>query len=178
MSKLVIIAKYNECINWVQDLNCDYLIYNKGKEDNRNYKDIPNIGREAETYLRYIVESYPDFPDYIILTQGDPFHHMGDYINVVNSFTNTKQLIYLSDWIHVENNSQELIWGNEFLTKLNIPNRDTTRFATGAQYIVPKMFILNKSLDFWKLSYDLLNTHNDSPWIFERIWPFIFEYNE
>ena len=48
---LIVIAKFNEDITWVKQLRYNYKIYDKSK-------DIPNVGREAETYLRYIIENY------------------------------------------------------------------------------------------------------------------------
>ena len=49
---VAVIAKYKEDISWLTDLKCKYIVYDKSK-------DIPNIGREAETYLRDYPELAP-----------------------------------------------------------------------------------------------------------------------
>jgi hypothetical protein len=52
-------------------------------------------------------------------------------------------------------------------------------FPSGAQYCVHNKFIYNKSLDWWKKLYQVHNKYiNDSPWIFERIWPLIWSIEE
>lgn len=42
------VAKYNENISWSHYLPVPVTVYDKSK-------DIPNIGREGETFLRHIV---------------------------------------------------------------------------------------------------------------------------
>jgi hypothetical protein len=60
MNKKVVIARYKEPIDWINNLSCDYIIYNKGDkiDESLNHIDVPNEGREAETYLRFIVDNY------------------------------------------------------------------------------------------------------------------------
>jgi hypothetical protein len=64
------------------------------------------------------------------------------------------------------------------ITKLLGINLDTFTFAAGAQYIVPKRFILSKSLSWWKRALEIHTNHNKSPWIFERLWPIIWEMSD
>ena len=54
MNKLVVVARYDEDLEWVKELDHSILIYNKGKEFPFKFpkKDVPNKGRETETYLR------------------------------------------------------------------------------------------------------------------------------
>ena len=35
----------------------------------------PNVGRESETYLQYIIDHYPNFPDTIVFTQAKISDH-------------------------------------------------------------------------------------------------------
>lgn len=53
----VVIARYNEDITWTQKLHYNVIIYNKGSELANSIR-LPNIGREAHTYIHHIVENY------------------------------------------------------------------------------------------------------------------------
>ena len=81
----LVIARYNEDISWLSKVkNMKITIYNKG-EDNINKKSIklPNIGRESHTYLTHIIDNYDNLADITIFSQGDPFFHSPDFINLI-----------------------------------------------------------------------------------------------
>ena len=55
----LVVAKYKENINWILDLGYSYTVYNKGDVCDDIYTiNVPNHGRESETYLRYIKDNY------------------------------------------------------------------------------------------------------------------------
>jgi Protein of unknown function (DUF3431) len=69
MSYKIVVARYHENVDWITDDN--KIIYNKGYKLNVNNEIlVKNIGRESETYLRYIIENYHDLPDVVVFTQG------------------------------------------------------------------------------------------------------------
>ena len=86
--KLSIIARYNEDISWAEQLETDVIIYNKGETFEYEYPhiDIPNIGREGETFVRSIIENYEilDQYSYIAFLQGHPFQHCSKAIEIIN----------------------------------------------------------------------------------------------
>ena len=91
MNILAIIARYNEDINWVKDLEIPYLIVNKGAPitdpDLTPYIiEMENSvnGREAHTYLWYIIEHYESLPDKLIFLQGHPFDHQSQIIRLLS----------------------------------------------------------------------------------------------
>jgi hypothetical protein len=55
-------------------------------------------------------------------------------------------------------------------------NETSYIFPTGAQFIIPKKYITNKSLKWWEKCYNLYISDNNNPWSFERIWPLIFNH--
>ena len=91
MDRKVVISRYNESLDWVSDIECDYIIYNKGgKIENPDIPqgkiiNVPNEGREAETFLRYIVSNYNDLPESIVFVQGNPFDHFPETLKIINS---------------------------------------------------------------------------------------------
>jgi len=85
MSVELVIARYNEDINWLDKVkNKKITIYNKGI-DNIKYKSIKleNIGRESHTYLTHIIENYDNLSDTTIFSQGDPFFHSPDFLKLI-----------------------------------------------------------------------------------------------
>ena len=76
MDTKIIIARFNEDLNWVEKLNLssEIIIYNKGKEIQSSNKytvnNLPNIGRESQTWLHHIYENYNDLNKYNIFLQG------------------------------------------------------------------------------------------------------------
>lgn len=94
-STALVIARYNESLQWLYELPKDrdlhILIYNKGGDLDIDVKKIPNcvmkrspnVGREGETYLRYLTLEYGNFKDITVFTQGDPFEHSPNFLKKI-----------------------------------------------------------------------------------------------
>ena len=75
MNKSLIISRYNENINWLEDhKSFKITIYNKGTElaDNKLYQiiNLSNVGRESHTWLYHIVNNYKNLDEFNIFLQG------------------------------------------------------------------------------------------------------------
>ena len=77
--KTVVIAKYNENIDWVKELNDDIKvdIVQKGV-------DLEVFGREAASFFYYIVKNYDNLDGYYYFVQGNPFDHCKKLIRAHN----------------------------------------------------------------------------------------------
>lgn len=179
---LAVIAKFKEDISWVKELSCAYNIYDKDK-------DIPNVGREAETYLRYIIENYDNLPDHVVFLQGHPFDHLKEHnINFLNdciqSINNSDVTIPLN-YIVQEPQNKYTRTCESFKALFDSPLPDKVNVCWGAQYIVPKSCILNRPKEFYevirKVMVDVNNTQYIMtnclvcPWTLERMWLYIFD---
>jgi Protein of unknown function (DUF3431) len=74
----LIVARYNENTQWALAYDDIATIYNKGKPILYPFQkiiELPNKGREGNTYLYHIVENYNCLPDKTVFSQGDPFPH-------------------------------------------------------------------------------------------------------
>ena len=189
MKRLAVISRFNENLDWINELKIPYLIYNKG-ENNINFPciSIPNNGRESETFLRYIIENYPDLPDEIAFIQGNPFDHCNDILFHLNSKNITtyqieNKVTFLMNK-HLEKYYLECnIDGSphhsglpikETLDQMGIEYDEYLLFSQGAQYLVSKSCIVSKPLEWWEHLYKVHNNNNLLPWVFERIWPLIY----
>ena len=72
MSYAIVVARYNENIDWLLPDISNCIIYNKGVKLPYSVNEIMlnNVGRESETYLQYIITHYDDLPDIVIFTQA------------------------------------------------------------------------------------------------------------
>lgn len=83
-----VVARYREDLNWLAECLYPGTVYDKSggcrslaaalPEVFRrwNCEPLPNMGREAHTYLTHILRRYDSLPDYTVFLQGDPFPHM------------------------------------------------------------------------------------------------------
>ena len=74
----VIIARYQEDVAWAEEFGYDYVVYDKGGRGDITSRTLPNIGREAHTYLTHITREYDHLADMNVFLQGDPFDHIHD----------------------------------------------------------------------------------------------------
>jgi hypothetical protein len=80
LSYKFIIARYQEDINWLSTLINDVVIINKGQPLNLpNEVLLPNVGRESESYLHYIIDNYDNLPDICVFSQAKIHDHFIDY---------------------------------------------------------------------------------------------------
>lgn len=226
MSRLFVIARYKEDISWLENINNDIVIFNKGDNFSFNYPrfDVPNVGRECETYLRAIIQYYEILDNYesVVFLQGHPFDHCKELFDILQN-SDDKEITMLSDimtkfyfpsektsyglhesiisrlfninynWEVVlpsidnqEHNFSKIIENSMALCHLlGIKSTDCEYFwCHGAQYIVPVSKIKSKSLEWWKMYYDLcvliyrdLRFHTLA-YTIESIWPLVWEYKQ
>jgi hypothetical protein len=78
MSYKIIVARFNENIAWLNSETDNCIIYNKGDILNTvNEVPLPNMGRESDTYLHYIITNYDTLPDVVVFTQARISDHKG-----------------------------------------------------------------------------------------------------
>jgi len=76
METSVIISRFNENLDWIENINKDYIIYlyNKGEDitlkKSINSINLPNVGRESHTWLYHITNNYENISDNNIFLQG------------------------------------------------------------------------------------------------------------
>jgi hypothetical protein len=89
---LIVIARYNEDIEWSKKYSSNVLIINKGDkiEGIENQIFYPNVGREGHSYYKYIYDNYYNLDDYIIFLQGNPLDHSPNIIKNLDEFIDNK----------------------------------------------------------------------------------------
>lgn len=202
----VVIARYKEDISWSEPLNEDYnlIVYNKDPEIEDDYK-LPNVGREAHTYLHHIVTKYDELnPEgYTFFCQGDLLNHepRGIYyvkdcflsalehgMSKINADTYIHPLIYAPKY-----NFRIREWSNNKIT----PNNKNESFGQwfertleqqfpvkefywikGANFAVSNKLILYKTREFYEKLLDecSMDENPESAYFLERAWLYVFNY--
>ena len=163
----LIVAKYKEDISWTQFFDIDNIvIYDKSDNPVVNSIQRPNIGRESETFLHYILENYDNLFDFTIFVQGNPFGHMDEIVTAelfpkfidlflqFDLFKTTPLFIYklyetLDAWPGMKTREYY-----EYFFEGDIPLQVV--FAPGCQYIVPRKVILERPKKFYEMLYNML----------------------
>lgn len=194
MDKLLIISKYNEPVDWISSVSCDYIIYDKSETPIEKSISRPNIGREAETLLYYIITNYYNLPELIIFLQGDPrFNPIkftyeqivqkinSTYISELNSFLEPMWCVEIEKYWAVESGE---------ICKILFNKSGFIKYSSGAEYFIPKNNILCRPYDFYeRLHAKILQFGNKgfdskkmsfksegiSAWAIEPIWYTIFD---
>lgn len=177
--KDIIIAHYNEDLSWIERIPEEYniIVYSKGVPVVG--KELPNIGREAHTYLYHIVEHYDDLGDINIFCQGNPYpHYIG--FDTQLEFMTTRDYKPLGDIVlrsdangyphhaglEVEKASLELLGMRQ----------NYYSFKPGGQFIVSKERILSKGKSYYQKLLDYTINDDKAPWVLERLWDLVFSY--
>jgi len=76
----LVVARFGENLDWVDAFD-NYTIYNKGNDDLKeshrtNSLRLPNVGREAHSYIHHIIENYDSLEDILIFCQGTYLPHI------------------------------------------------------------------------------------------------------
>jgi hypothetical protein len=181
-----VIARYREDLGWTDRLDIPFRVYNKGPDRPAvprasAWMDLPNLGREGGTYLRHIADHYDDLPDFLVLLQGHPFDHCPNLYHVLENHCDEGKLIPLSGNWKKEALDGDYNWEGfaDCLRGLRdqiAPGLECARYATGAQYIVPRAWVRARPRQFYR---DLLPRLESevSPlegWAMERLWPYVF----
>ena len=91
--KVLVIARYKEDLSWLSQVpvEFDICVYDKSESPSIvkvpsdvqrrcQINKIPNVGRETQSYLKYIIDNYDNLPETLVMCQGDPFPHAPEFL--------------------------------------------------------------------------------------------------
>ena len=205
----VVIARYNEDLSWaIKEFPTErVIVYNKGKNDlvlpkNFIIKELPNIGREAHTYLYHIINNYNNLAERIFFTQGSQeteknrvFFPLKKYKIIAS--TNCKNIIAAKCHTMNENisnirlsNFKNTKWHDTVMRAYDFigfkhnfieigKDKEKDYYGSyGAIFSVDKDKILRNNIDYYQ---NILNTLNNIAPIeghyIEKLWDRIFAPN-
>jgi hypothetical protein len=188
----LVVAKYKENIDWAINANIPYTIYNKDQQCNDSrFINLPNIGREAHTYLHYIVSNYHNLPNYVFFSEGNcmsnrPLENTESIENLYSEINNFRGIPRVKP---MGTRVVERIEGDSKCYELNLNvvrmyeklfKIEKTEFVyyIGGQLIVPRSRITFHSHTFYKHIYENISDIRGvgyCAWTLERLWPYIYD---
>lgn len=181
----MIVARFKEDDAWTKEITFPILIYNKHYAE---YASLPNVGREANTYLHFIINNYEFLPELMLFCQGDPFQHSKMFVEKVHAVPQSfLGFLDFSDKVCVCDGSGGPHAGNhlplsQFYTDVfGRPPLERYHFGPGAQFAVSRDRVLAHPLEFWVKLY--MQTIDSNPGylfghIAERLWTYYFTPTE
>lgn len=170
----LVVARYNESVNWV-DSFASYTIYNKGRDDlaarhRLNSVRLPNVGREAHSYICHIIHNYDRLEDILIFSQGGYRAHadfnpeefrdraldlgeLGFSINLgdINGFVGSNSRDFVLRWHGVDLHTKEPYeLGSWWEKTTGEPWVRSRSVFWGATFSVRREFILRRSKDSYE----------------------------
>ena len=184
MNQLVV-ARFNEEIPWVHHVQgWEKLIVNKGDlaELSTFYSQekIENVGREAGTFLRFIVENYDNLPAQMAFLQGNPFDHVPHALSELNNFAENPPAF---EWFNREGkvscdgNGNPQHAGLDLVSpcvELHIPLPKEFEFVPGGQFTVSRERVLRHPISTYVILRQLADRGINGPWVLERFWGVLF----
>lgn len=204
MSYKIIVARYNENIEWLQSEMTNCIIYNKGVKLNiENEIHLANVGRESETYLHYIITNYDKLPDIVVFTQArisdhkgsDDVYYLIDIKNQALTHTTSQNFFIHNDvgdnidfdkrWNirkdgyylkHNYKHNRPITFFDWFRSNINIHYPNPIKVYRNSIFSVKKENILKNPLHYYKRLITEVNHHVNSTegHFFERSWYYIF----
>lgn len=180
----IVIAVYNENIDWVEQLshhklfiylkNPNRLIEIKNKFPKASIEVLENVGRESHTYLYHIINHYYDAGTFTVFLQGNPFDHCSNVIDLINTSTTDNFFgnIYESDGNGNPHHSGLPL--SKLYRELFGKIKMKFIFVAGAQFMIGDHTIIKHPLEKYKLLFQKHYTEPLLPWCMERFWISLF----
>ena len=181
MKLLVVVCHFKEDLNWLKKLKYPYIVYNKNPLENNKFEiNTPNVGYDAETYLRYIIDNYKTLPDFVCFSQDDPMYHCSNIIEEINSFDFKKDFFPLGK-VFIRESEEILGHVFKYAEKTGIKYTLPIKFVAGTQCIVSRKLILKNDIEFYQRFKDTLSkseVKTYTNYLVEYLWPTILSFND
>lgn len=157
-----VLARWNEDVSWAAQYR--HFIVQKDEH-------VPNLGREASSYLWYIVEHYDRLEGVYVFTQARP-----DHLDFALLRESVDRFLWLGD-PRYRFNSDGMPWGlpvAQLATDLGLLVDWPARCAQGGTFAVTAKQIKTRPKSFYEKALKIALDMSCSPWLYETMWEQVF----
>lgn len=196
----LVVARCAERVEWTRNVprSVRVTIYDKGGNldatalPRATIVRLPNVGREAQTYLHHLVERWEAPAALTVFAQGHPFDHAHDLHQVLRELATGSATVADFRWLGFTIDTDDargrrlfVRWSkNEDGRELGLdefhralfgePAPERVRFYPGAQFAVTAERIRARPRSFWERARALAAAFPDAAHCFERLWDRVF----
>ena len=193
MKKELVIAAYDRDYSWVNQLeDVKVTVYRKGDGELQPGEILiePNVGRDVHTFFKHIADNYDNLSDVTFFAQDYPFDHVNNLIPLLNSGKDIWNVIARQHvdgcWFfctqygiltcdkngapHHPGLEIERIWDILF-EGTECP--DELHFTPTGHFAITAEQARKIPLEYYHKILNLLETDPTSPWVIERLEPYI-----
>ena len=192
----VVVARFREDVAWTGNVPpaVRVTIYDKGGDGRSGDVAIPlpNVGREAQTYLWHIVNRYESLAPLTVFCQGHPFDHAHDLHRVLRGLVDgslaVREFLWLGFIIDTDDSRGRRLfipWDKnvggrelplrEFHDSLfGEPCPERVRFYPGAQFAVTAARVRARPIQFYRRALELAEANELHAHCLERVWDRVF----
>ena len=174
-------SHFKEDLDWLLDSPWPVTVVDHEGADPHNLKNVftvPNVGNEATSYLKFIIERYDTLPEYTAFIHGHEhsFHQQGGkpLLELIRT-ANTQKY----DYIPLNNAWRFLIRSTmlkeheDFYKKVGLDPLDVSVMEPYAQFIVSKNLIKRHPRRYYEFLFDNVHSKSDAVKL-EYAWHLIF----
>ena len=189
----LVVARHHEDLAWLRRVPREFTVtvYNKGAAI-PHATPLPNIGREAHTYLHHLSERHDTLAELTVFVQGHPFDHAPDLHGILRSLADGSfgvsdfhWLGFLADTDDSRGRRLFVPWSknperrelplDDFHQQIfGEPGPANYRFFVGAQFVVSRETARRRRPAFYARACDVAANMPLAPHCFERSWDRIF----
>jgi len=191
----IVIARCKENISWSNSFKSIRKIFNKGDQiAGVDSVQLPNVGREAHTYLYHIIHNWDNLAEQTMFCQGGVLEHnitMSDIerffeapglfkVKKIYRDNNWGFINHFAKWAEEKSSGKmkkaELPFGEWFDQVIQVPRGEYFFFVPGANFCVHKDAVKSRPLEFYKGLIKRIDDHinPEEAHYFERAWLYIF----
>ena len=190
----LVVARYQENLNWLRRVPraLRITVYDKSTAPVPDAIALPNIGREAHTYLHHIVTRYDTLCDFTVFCQGKPFDHAFDFHHKLRALAGGEMAIENFHWLghFADTDTPDGVlfqkWSkNEDGRALDLAGFHRALFGDagppeysffgGAQFIVSRACICQRPRAFYENALLVAENFPEAAHCFERCWDRVFD---
>lgn len=166
---VLVVARLGEDLGWATAVKADDLIVvQKGV-------DLPNVGREASSWLWFLANAQIDPGVTYAFLQGDPAPHgvsVAD-LRAVDNFTPLGGLVLTCDQDGAPHHAGlPLVKRARQWLDAEVPTSIT--FHAGAQFLLPGRLALARTREWYAALRKAVEADEYGPWVMERLWRLVW----
>ena len=189
----LVVARYREDTRWLRRVPKAFRVTVYDKDHHAGSPNpLPNVGREAHTYLHHIIARYDSLADVTVFSQGKPFDHVSDFHYVLRDLADGRRHIENFLWLgfiidrddrtgsHLFQNwskntdRQPLAMDAFFHAVWHHAAPDEFIFYPGAHFVVTAEVIRRQPREFYERAQAASLSVRDAAHCFERCWDHVF----